>query len=223
LTLIHPTAVTAAYCYNPDYGYKSQDTLKPGIGFWLKFDSTYTLTLNGGIPITGDTIDVAKGWNMIGAISTRTQVTSIASIPPGIITGKFFGYKDGYTAETALIPGWGYWIKASQSGKVILIPNFSEAKLTKDRIIIAQSEEFPPPPPPGEVSPSGGRPVQFALEQNYPNPFNPATTLRYQLPTESEVKLVIYNVLGQVVSTVVDETQSLGYKSVDWNAKGVAS
>jgi hypothetical protein len=65
-------------------------------------------------------------------------------------------------------------------------------------------------------------PKEYALQQNYPNPFNPTTILRYQIPTESRVILTIYDVLGRVVSTLVDEVQQSDDKSVEWNAGGVA-
>jgi hypothetical protein len=66
-------------------------------------------------------------------------------------------------------------------------------------------------------------PNEYALYQNYPNPFNPVTKLTYQLPLESRVTLKIYNVLGQTMTTVVDEVQSPGYKSIDWDASNLAS
>jgi hypothetical protein len=66
-------------------------------------------------------------------------------------------------------------------------------------------------------------PAEFALYQNYPNPFNPTTTFKYQLPTDSRVKLTIYNVLGQVVSVLLDEIQESGYKSLEWDGGPVAS
>lgn len=47
-------------------------------------------------------------------------------------------------------------------------------------------------------------PKSFALHQNYPNPFNPSTTIRFDVPVKSHIKLVIYNALGQVVETLVD-------------------
>jgi len=65
---------------------------------------------------------------------------------------------------------------------------------------------------------TAGIPVVYSLAQNFPNPFNPSTTLRYGLPARSSVRLVIYNVLGQVVKELVNTEQKAGYQSVVWNA-----
>jgi hypothetical protein len=61
-----------------------------------------------------------------------------------------------------------------------------------------------------------GRPTSYALNQNYPNPFNPSTTISYQVPEDgSNVKIAIYNIMGQLVRTLVDESQRAGeYKVV---------
>ena len=55
--------------------------------------------------------------------------------------------------------------------------------------------------------------------ENYPNPFNPFTTIKYQLPNPSEVTLTVYNVIGQVIRTLVDEKQMAGYYSIQWDGK----
>jgi photosystem II stability/assembly factor-like uncharacterized protein len=60
--------------------------------------------------------------------------------------------------------------------------------------------------------------TDFRLQQNYPNPFNPVTTIRYSLPSSSRVKISVCNSLGQVVSVLVNEEQSVGWKEVQWNA-----
>jgi FtsP/CotA-like multicopper oxidase with cupredoxin domain len=57
------------------------------------------------------------------------------------------------------------------------------------------------------------------LAQNYPNPFNLECVIAYALPTDCQVKLSIYNILGQKVKVLVDEYQSAGYKSAKWDGK----
>jgi hypothetical protein len=62
-------------------------------------------------------------------------------------------------------------------------------------------------------------PTTFDVAQNYPNPFNPTTTISYQVPQVSDVKLVIYNVLGQKVRTLVNSQMEPGYHSVVWDGR----
>jgi len=62
-------------------------------------------------------------------------------------------------------------------------------------------------------------PSEFALCQNYPNPFNPETEIKYTLAKGKRVKLVIYNMLGQRVKTLVDGYQTAGNKLTHWDGK----
>jgi hypothetical protein len=66
-------------------------------------------------------------------------------------------------------------------------------------------------------------PSQCMLEQNYPNPFNPSTTIGYQLSHASLVMLTVYDVLGRVVATLVNETKPPGTYTVHWDASGMPS
>jgi|GEM_PF-1683660 len=60
-------------------------------------------------------------------------------------------------------------------------------------------------------------PAEFSLAQNYPNPFNPITTLKYGLPQDADVRLVIYDLAGRKVSTLVRKNQVAGWYQVHWN------
>ena len=64
-------------------------------------------------------------------------------------------------------------------------------------------------------------PVEFALEQNYPNPFNPVTTISYQLPVTSLVRLVVYDMLGREVAVLVNERKAPGSYEVRFDASGL--
>ncbi|MFA7289926.1 MAG: S8 family serine peptidase [Melioribacteraceae bacterium] len=62
-------------------------------------------------------------------------------------------------------------------------------------------------------------PVEYALYQNYPNPFNPTTTIYYSIPKGGNVKLEIYNALGEIINILQDSYQDAGNHTVVWNGK----
>ncbi len=74
-----------------------------------------------------------------------------------------------------------------------------------------------------DVRESGEFLPSFQLFQNFPNPFNPGTMISYQIPRMSHVTLIVFDVLGREVATLVDEVQEEGLKSVNWAAGSTAS
>jgi hypothetical protein len=66
-------------------------------------------------------------------------------------------------------------------------------------------------------------PIRFALEQNYPNPFNPATTITYSLAQPVHVHLVVHDLLGRRVATLIDKKQDAGVYEVQFDGSGLAS
>lgn len=66
-------------------------------------------------------------------------------------------------------------------------------------------------------------PTKFELSQNYPNPFNPSTTIRFSLPKETQLKINIYNMLGQIVETIAEGTYEAGYHKLSFNASYLPS
>ena len=61
-------------------------------------------------------------------------------------------------------------------------------------------------------------PITYNLYNAYPNPFNPVTTLRYDLPEDAMVNITIYDMMGRIIKTMVNQNQNSGYKSIQWDA-----
>jgi photosystem II stability/assembly factor-like uncharacterized protein len=89
-----------------------------------------------------------------------------------------------------------------------------------DRGLIAYTET-------GGLTSVSGRdvsvPATFSLHQNYPNPFNPSTTIKFDLPQSSNVRLSVFDLLGREVSVLVNEKIEAGYHSVEFNASNLSS
>jgi hypothetical protein len=71
-------------------------------------------------------------------------------------------------------------------------------------------------------------PTEYSLTQNYPNPFNPSTTIKYSLPRDEKrktknVKLVVFDLLGREVVTLVNKKQKAGHYQVKWEAANIPS
>lgn len=76
---------------------------------------------------------------------------------------------------------------------------------------------------PTDVQEAMDVPQTFALDQNHPNPFNPTTTIRFQLPSPGKVTLSVYDILGKLVATLVDENLAAGYYDRRFDATSLAS
>jgi hypothetical protein len=71
--------------------------------------------------------------------------------------------------------------------------------------------------------PPPGSPSAFTLSQNYPNPFNPSTTIKYELPKSSDVRLSVFDILGREVSVLVNERRDAGVHEVKFDGSNLAS
>jgi drug/metabolite transporter (DMT)-like permease len=78
-------------------------------------------------------------------------------------------------------------------------------------------------PPPLHIASSGDGPLAFRLDQNYPNPFNPATVIGFELPRPGPVKLVVYDLLGRRVATLLEGARAAGHHEVLFDASGLPS
>ncbi|MFI5253069.1 MAG: T9SS type A sorting domain-containing protein [Bacteroidota bacterium] len=216
---LFPRALTQAFDYSTGVGYTPHDSLRRGEGFWVKFpDTTGLMSVLSNPKITGMSIPVQAGWNLIGSVSDDVPVNTVGASTPGMVTSKFFGYNGGYNTVDTIHPGAGCWVKVNTTGALIL--NSPGASSAAYKIRIVPTDELPPPPPPSGLGTQTSEiPTAYSLQQNYPNPFNPTTKIEYALPAQSHVSLKIYNMLGQLVQTLVDQDQSTGFKSIAWNAE----
>jgi hypothetical protein len=70
---------------------------------------------------------------------------------------------------------------------------------------------------------AGAIPREFTLNQNYPNPFNPTTQIEYSVPFRGQVSLKVFNLLGQIVMSLVDGVQEAGNYSAEFNGTDLRS
>ena len=89
--------------------------------------------------------------------------------------------------------------------------------------IAGSNMEIQTPPSVLSVNNDNVSPVQYNLFQNYPNPFNPSTLIKYSLPFESNVRIIVYNSIGQVVKELVSEVQHSGLHELSFSASSLSS
>lgn len=201
------------------HGYLEHDTVKAGYGYWEKLgvvEKEWT-----GLLMETDTIPVEPRWNIVGSITRPVAVGSIGSIPPGLVTGEFYGHREGeYYAADTIRPGHGYWVKAMEGGSLVYGGEDGETMAGVQGIRIVRDGEMPPSPPGEGVveGKSGAVPHGVVLRQNYPNPFNPQTVIWYGVPEGGMVSLKVYDILGREVGVLVDRYVEAGEYGVEWNA-----
>ena len=233
ISVLFPNALGgAAYHWNPNTkSYDTKTKLEPKKAYWLAIPEATTNTVTG-IPLnTYSQHFPAQGWYMIGGVIGNTDFTNPNDNPDGAVLSPAYSWDPGvgnYVLSDTLKEKKGYWAavleecnltvasaSAGQSNRSINIAKTNWEKFTKS------SGSAPPPPP--NVDWETGKiitvPDKFALHQNYPNPFNPQTTIKFDLPKESYVEIIIYNILGQKVRTLVNREIHAGNHTIVWNGK----
>ncbi len=124
-------------------------------------------------------------------------------------------YRDGEIVILTPIPVTGY-IFDHWTGDLMGIDNPAFVSMDDNKQITAHFKMI------SEVENQRNRiPETFELTQNYPNPFNPETTIEYQLAKDCHVKITVYNIQGQVITTLIDEFKPAGFYSIRWNATDI--
>ncbi len=169
--------------------------------------------------IRGNGLARISGVVRTNANATLRGATITAETENGILVGIGVSEPSGYYAIEAVTSG-SITLTADRDGynlattTVVLPPSV----LSLDNVNITMS--------PGGVTsagPGSGVPLAFGLEQNYPNPFNPATTIEFTLSQPGPTTLAVYNMLGQKVATLVNESLEAGRHAYTLDASDFAS
>ena len=166
-----------------------------GVGTLVMFDQAVQMA---GDYFIADSFFIGIEWELTDHLDTF----SLYSDSVGAVLGDGFNrawekFEDGNYNDfgCVLSPSycWGYdidlWIGAVHSADIVNVDNYKVLFPDKLRIYNA-----------------------------YPNPFNPVTSLSYDLPYNSVVKITVHDMMGRVVKTLVNDSQTAGFKSVQWNA-----
>lgn len=126
---IWPGAASSLFAYNNSYVIVSEAGI--GRGYWLKFNGNYTKNYTGSA-VSFANVSLNARWNMVGSISGPVNISNIRTEPAGILVSEFYGYNgNNYEIANTIMPGKGYWVKTSQSGRLILgTPPSTQIKVT---------------------------------------------------------------------------------------------
>lgn len=243
-----PPGIIATYFFEYNDGYYIADTLKSGQGYWVRVTSDGVLNLNVDSFVKEEEqqpiVIIDPDWGKIEIINNDgNSVTLYATnkktdlsqfeLPPVPPIGIFDArYSSGNMIEdisskriirisptnypvTIRAKGLNIMIKDMINGNLVNeeLNNGEEIKITNNKITSIEIS--------GMIA--KGFPVNFELYQNFPNPFNPTTTIRFALPSESVVNLSIYNVLGELIRTLINGSMKPGYHEFELNASLLSS
>jgi hypothetical protein len=227
-----------------DNGYFSASTIEPGKGYWVKASTAGTLVLSSAsAPPSGQTL-AEKYLSLLNSIvildvsgvrqtlyfapDAEEVEFELPPVPPaGVFDARFASQKmvtrqnQEILLASAVYPVDVQW-NIQRPGDYALVVNGKEIPMSSagsSRISHPSSHISL------RIGAATALPTEFALSQNYPNPFNPSTTISYEVPvgTRYAVSLHVFDVLGRLVATLVNEAKEPGRYSARWEAGNVAS
>ncbi len=200
-------------------GYVTQDgtclTTPPNVGFkTISWNDTLTHTQDL------DTLTPKPVRLPIAFMIVRGKIVGALTVPPGTdapTDPSFFievGVDTGagtFIIDTVCTNPANHLLMVKTTGTPnSLVPSFGKGTITVVAPIAVQ------------YLGGDGIPRDYALDQNYPNPFNASTVIKFNTKHDGNVRLTVYNILGQPVRTLVDEFRHYGPQAVDWDGADVS-
>jgi hypothetical protein len=239
----NPPGLQSGPIYKYSGGYQPATTIDPGYGYWIKLTDAGQIIIPETLAKDGKPIVYfAEDWGRI----TLTDATGIRytlyavkgkvdfnqyELPPTPPAGMFdIRFSSGRIAEdinsaiqTIEMSGVTYPLTVRVEGMDIRLMDESgkmiNTNLKSGEDILISESTIQKLMVSGELLPT-----VYSLEQNYPNPFNPSTVIEFSLPEDvGNVKLSIYNALGEKVAELVNTSLVAGKYSYTWNAQTVAT
>ncbi|HEY5533701.1 MAG TPA: choice-of-anchor J domain-containing protein [Ignavibacteria bacterium] len=202
-----------------------------GVSWYMGFDTAQGYHIAAGWLVTKkieniETTDMLKFWATGGSASYGDSIqvwisfidstpanftNKIASIywPNGSVYGTWTQYQYSLAGFAGLPAYIGFLYNTDQTA------NNNGFAVYLDDVFVGN---------PSSITNLGtGIPTKYELGQNYPNPFNPSTSIKFAIPKASDVKITVFNMLGQVVSVPVNENKTAGFYEVKFNGSNLAS
>ncbi|MCE1189553.1 MAG: T9SS type A sorting domain-containing protein [Ignavibacteria bacterium] len=237
-----PGGILNSYFFSFANGYNQADTLKPGMGCWVRATQAGDIILtapvekqvasqpviqkdNGKIIIT----DAAGNSSVLYSVSTASFNNDLPPVPPtGIFDARFGTNRNAEnlekSAQIVSIQSALYPVTITAKGMDLQVNDAATNGRMVNHIVKNGEQYIIADKNVTALSVNSiTKPLTFELQQNYPNPFNPTTNINFGLPQKAHVTLTIYNQLGQQVAKLVNEEREAGYYSVTWNATGFSS
>jgi subtilisin family serine protease len=165
-------------------------------------------TFTGGMSFSYPNASGETGWHdVLGATGGSFNVFNMSGADPG---PGMIAYDGGASGKTI---GCSFEIGSLTDGSPTTLSELVDSLISFFELVVDVPDE-------GGLA---GLPSEFALHAAYPNPFNPTTTIAFDLPSTSTVRLDVYNVLGQRVATLVDGELPAGVHEIRWDASSVGS
>ena len=242
LVSTNPPGLQSGAIYKYSGGYQVAATIDPGYGYWMKLNAAGQIIIPETMAKGSATEYFPENWGRIVLTDAKGINYTLYAVkgevdlnqyelPPAPPAGIFdIRYSSGRIAEdinssvkTIDMSGVTYPLTVRVEGMDIRLMDESGKAINVDLkagedVVIADASVM-------KLMVSGELiPAQYALEQNYPNPFNPSTVIEFSLPEDdANVKLSIYNALGEKVAELVNTALTAGKYQYQWNAQNVAT